>query len=56
MGLFTVNLSNEDRQRVDRALDLVEEMKHITTELVRGYELVVRLSLEPKLKKDDIQK
>jgi hypothetical protein len=56
MGLFTINLSNEDRQRVDRALNLVEEMKHIVTELVQGYELTIKVSLNPKAKTDDIQK
>jgi len=56
MGLLTVNLSDQDRARVDRALNRVEELKHITTELVRGYELVVRLSLEPKIRRDDIRK
>lgn len=52
MGLFTVNIAKEDRERIDRILNFVDL---ITT----GKQLVIRISLENRVRLqpvDDIQK
>ena len=56
MGLLDVNLSKEDRLRVDRALALPEAIKRFINTLISGHEVVLRLSIEPKIRHDDIQK
>jgi hypothetical protein len=53
MGLipdkFTVSLTDADRQRIDQILSLV-------TAIVTTKELVIRVSLDDKVKCDDIKK
>lgn len=51
MGLFTVNISKEDRERIDRILNFVDA-------IVQNKQVVIRISLENKvrLQEDDIRK
>lgn len=53
MGLFTVNISNEDRPRVDRALDVIERLVNVLERISNG-QLIG--SIEPKRNVDDIRK
>jgi len=55
MSLFTVNLNDQDRKRIDRVTDLIEGIRIDLNMLLKNFTLVIRVNLEPN-KKDDIQK
>lgn len=54
MGLLDVNISKEDRPRIDRLTNVLERVVSLAEEVVRGRELTIRISLDAK--RDDIQK